>query len=483
MNNMENKELFDLGSAPVSDDFDPFAMEEELDAGTTEEIPVGQEVSTTQQVQEETPVSVQAGTESVTDVTAGAETELSADVPVNTKAETVVDVAINTKEEPASDIPVNTGERAVVETGDTTVSRNVNVPKSKSVKNAKEETSFEEKPPVFAYAGATETIGDTSMTFDELRIEKAGDFPELDDGKRVSWSVEYGKITKNVPDPKGTSIGKMKSDIESSKEFRDSLKRAKDKNPVCKIKPRVTAQSKGTVTAYKGVFPTLEEAEAAGKVISIVPSRDGRVYEIRDTEMGRFATPVSGCELLSDVQAGFTLALPRIPAEMMMQILAFFRHFVQNGCENEALLNIYWDKEAQEFIVDAPEQVVTKISVDSQISEKFSGDRYIHYMDIHSHNTMGAFFSPIDDHDEKATRLYTVVGRLDGCVPEIKTRISNGGKFLEIDPAEVFEFSGVSFPDEWKEHVTSEQKNKKPCHRMLHKLSKAKKKLKRKVMK
>lgn len=474
MNNMENNELFDLGSAPASDDFDPFAMDEELDAGITEGSPAEQE---------EASASEQTGTEPDSVISAGAEGEPAADVSVNAKAETVSDNAANTKVEPAADIPVNTGEEAAVKTSNATVSGNTGVPESKPVKNVKAETDFEEKLPVFAYAGAMETISDTSMTFDELRIEKAGDFPELDDGKRVSWSVEYGKITKNVPDPKGTSIGKIKSDIESSKEFRDSLKRAKDKNPVCRIKPRVTAQSKGTVTAYKGVFPTLEEAEAAGKVISIVPSRDGRVYEIRDTEMGRFATPVSGCELLSDVQAGFTPALPRIPAEMMMQILAFFRHFVQNGCENEALLNIYWDKEAQEFIVDAPEQVVTKISVDSQISEKFSSDRYIHYMDIHSHSTMGAFFSPVDDHDEKATRLYTVVGRLDGCVPEIKTRISNGGKFLEIDPAEVFEFSGVSFPDEWKGHVTSGQKNKKPCHRMLHKLSKAKKKLKRKVMK
>jgi len=493
MNNMENNELFDLGSAPVSDDFDPFAMDEELDVATLEGIPAEQEETMPQQVQEETPVS--EATETAPDIPVSTEEELAVDAPADAKAETVADIAantkvetvadavVNTKEEPVSDIPASTGEESAVKTSDAAVSGNKSVLESKPVKNAKVEANFEEKPPVFAYAGATETIGDTSMTFDELRIEKAGDFPELDDGKRVSWSVEYGKITKNVPDPKGTSIGKMKSDIESSKEFRDSLKRAKDKNPVCKIKPRVTAQSKGTVTAYKGVFPTLEEAESAGKVISIVPSRDGRVYEIRDTEMGRFATPVSGCELLSDVQAGFTPALPRIPAEMMMQILAFFRHFVQNGCENEALLNIYWDKEAQEFIVDVPEQVVTKISVDSQLSEKFSSDRYTHYMDIHSHNTMGAFFSPVDDHDEKATRLYTVVGKLDGCIPEIKTRISNGGKFLEIDPAEVFEFSGVSFPDEWIEHVTSGQKNKKPCHRMLHKLSKAKKKLKRKVMK
>jgi hypothetical protein len=30
-------------------------------------------------------------------------------------------------------------------------------------------------------------------------------------------------------------------------------KRGADKNPACKVKPRVTAQSKGTPSAYKGV--------------------------------------------------------------------------------------------------------------------------------------------------------------------------------------------------------------------------------------
>ena len=331
---------------------------------------------------------------------------------------------------------------------------------TEQAKPSKTEQSFEEKLPVFTYGGATEEISDTSKTFDELRIEKSSDFPELEEGKRVSWTVEYGKITKNVPDPKGTSIGKMKSDIETSKEFLDSLKKAKDKNPVCKVKPRVTAQSKGT--AYKGVFTTLEEAEASGKAISIVPARDGKVYEIRNTEIGRFITPVEGCDMLSEVKPGFISGLPLIPSKLVMKIFAFFRHFVTEDSENEALLNIYWDKENKEFVADAPQQVATKASVDTQLNEKFADERYIHYMDIHSHNTMNAFFSPVDDRDEKATRLYTVIGKLNEHAPEIKTRISNGGKFLNIDPAQVFEIANFSFPKEWEDNVKIKQTKSLP---------------------
>lgn len=385
MNEQENKDMLDLGSAPIDDDFDPFADFEEPENGE------------------------------FTEETSGQPAQESASAP-------------NTTETNSS-------------------------AKAQESKDSKTEQELDDKPPVFEYAGAAENIDDTSKTFDELRIDKSGDFPELEDGKRVSWIVEYGKITKTVADPKGMSIGKMKSDIEASKEFIDSLKKAKDKNPVCKLKPRVTAQSKGRASTYKGVFTSIKEAEESGKVISIVPAKDGKIYEIRNTEMGKFITQTTECDMLSEVQAGFTPALPLIPMDMMMRIVAFFRYYMQNGVEKEALLNVYYDTHSKEFFIDAPEQTVAKASVDSKISEEYANERYIHYMDIHSHNSMKAFFSAVDDNDEKATRLYAVIGNLHEYFPDIKIRISNGGKFCEIDPAEVFELVARPFPNEWKENV------------------------------
>jgi hypothetical protein len=41
MNNQENKDLLDLGSTPIDDDFDPFATDEEtesVDTNITEDI-------------------------------------------------------------------------------------------------------------------------------------------------------------------------------------------------------------------------------------------------------------------------------------------------------------------------------------------------------------------------------------------------------------------------------------------------------------
>ena len=60
-----------------------------------------------------------------------------------------------------------------------------------------------EKPPVFYHKGVKEDIEDASMTFEELRIRKSEDFTDLEEGKRVSWSVEYCGIRKEIKDPKG----------------------------------------------------------------------------------------------------------------------------------------------------------------------------------------------------------------------------------------------------------------------------------------
>ena len=89
--------------------------------------------------------------------------------------------------------------------------------------------SLFEKAPVFSYGSAREEITDPGQTFEELRIAKSDDFPELSEGKRVSWTVEYGKVSKSITDPKGTTIRSVKEGIEQSKAFLDGLKKAKDK--------------------------------------------------------------------------------------------------------------------------------------------------------------------------------------------------------------------------------------------------------------
>lgn len=312
-----------------------------------------------------------------------------------------------------------------------------------------------EKPPVFYHKGVKEEIDDPSMTFEELRIRKSDDFTDLEEGKRVSWSVEYCGIRKEVKDPKGTTIISMKEMIERSREFLDALKKTKDKDPCCYVKPKVEMKTKGNA-AYKGKFGTLEEARNSDKVICLIPSNDGRIYELRKMEQGEFIAPKKNVVDFSEVRAGFSPALPKIPAELMGQIIAFFRAFMTDHGENEAFAQIYWDKAEKRFFAYVPKQSVCKEEVEADLHDCLYDDeeRYLCYADIHSHNSMDAFFSGKDDQDERSTGLYLVLGKLDKFYPDVKARIFCGDSFVSIDPNIVMEGLEQPFPKEWLAQVS-----------------------------
>ena len=316
-----------------------------------------------------------------------------------------------------------------------------------------------EKPPVFYHKGVKEDIEDASMTFEELRIRKSEDFTDLEEGKRVSWSVEYCGIRKEIKDPKGTTIISMKETIERSREFLEALKKSKEKDPCCYVKPKVEMKTKGNA-AYKGRFGTLEEARESDKVICLIPSRDGRIYELRKMEQGEFIAPKNNVVDFSEIRAGFIPALPKIPAQLMGEIISFFRSFMTESEENEAMAQIYWDKAEKRFFAYVPKQSVCKEEVEANLHDCPYDDeeRYICYADIHSHNSMDAFFSGKDDRDECSTGLYLVLGRLDHFYPEIKARIFCGDSFVPIDPDTVVEGLERQFPREWLEQVSIRRK-------------------------
>ena len=145
--------------------------------------------------------------------------------------------------------------------------------------------------------------------------------------------------------------------------------------------------------------------------------------------------------------------LPKIPMHLLMFIWDFFAA-LSDKYEWEALVHILYDTKRQKYTVRVPKQEITKVSVDSVMEEEYP-EHLIHVMDIHSHNTMVAKFSAIDDNDEKATRLYAVMGRLDKVLPEITVRASCGGEFIPLDPADVFETKLRSFPhpDIWDRQI------------------------------
>ena len=327
------------------------------------------------------------------------------------------------------------------------------------------------KPAIFSYAKVKENIEDRDSTFEDLRQRYEADFPELSDPKTISWTVNYGKTTKSVSNPGSDKVYDIKAEIENSKAFKEALKKAKtdaEKNPECIVKLFKKAQTKGeALSGIKELCLTKAEAAQTNKPIVLLPSKDGRVYEQRRNEIGCFTAPAENVREFEDIQAEFKMALPKIPAHIFSKVMGFFKS-ISDELHYEVLVHILYDTEEKEYIIKVPKQRISEASVNSETDEPYP-DRYIHVMDFHSHNTMPAVFSGTDNADEKETRLYAVAGRFNRTFPEITVRAGCAGKFIPLNPEDVFEgdFFG-SYPEEWKENIRHwGTEIKKPWHMSL----------------
>ena len=312
------------------------------------------------------------------------------------------------------------------------------------------------KPAIFSYAKVKENIEDRDSTFEDLRQRYEADFPELSDPKTISWTVNYGKTTKSVSSPGSDKVYDIKTEIENSKAFKEALKKAKtdaEKNPECIVKLFKKAQTKGeALSGIKELCLTKAEAAQTNKPIVLLPSKDGRVYEQRRNEIGCFTAPAENVREFENIRAEFKMALPKIPAHIFSKVMGFFKS-ISDELHYEVLVHILYDTEEKEYIIKVPKQRISEASVNSETDEPYP-DRYIHVMDFHSHNTMPAVFSGTDNADEKETRLYAVAGRFNRTFPEITVRAGCAGKFIPLNPEDVFEgdFFG-SYPEEWKENI------------------------------
>lgn len=315
------------------------------------------------------------------------------------------------------------------------------------------------KNAIFSYGSAKEAITDRDCTFEDLREKYTSDFPELGSSDKVSWTVFYGSVTKKINNPGSDKVYEIKGEIEKSKAFLDGLKKAKkeaDKNPDCLVKPSKSAGTKGKVLkfpAYKEFCTSLEDAQKSQKAIVVLPSKDGRLYQMRKTPIGNFTAPINQVNEFDEINMGFNMSLPKIPMELLMFVLNFFEE-MSKKFEYEALVHILYDTVHKKYTIRVPEQEISHARVDSVLSEPYSED-LIHVMDFHSHNTMPAKFSGVDDEDEKETRLYAVAGRFGRGFPDIKVRAGCAGEFIDVPLEQVFDINFKVFPHPpmWDEKV------------------------------
>jgi PRTRC genetic system protein A len=158
---------------------------------------------------------------------------------------------------------------------------------------------------------------------------------------------------------------------------------------------------------------------------------------------------------------GFQLLGPKIPVEILDQIVAFFKAVYEKQ-ETEAAALIRWNDESKEYYVEIPGGPDGKEQELSTAGVKYRpnpADRNAIVMDIHSHHTMDAFFSGTDDADEKFTQLYAVVGNIDHSQPTISVRARlNGEDVAEPGIRDVFDMPKTGYPESWMEKIKEPDK-------------------------
>ncbi|MFC5402378.1 hypothetical protein [Cohnella soli] len=226
--------------------------------------------------------------------------------------------------------------------------------------------------------------------------------------------------------------------------------------------PMVTGGKKGAFFSQglKGFFFRSQDLAKHKEPINILAGQDG-YYEVRENPIGVFVSKVPVVEELEPCREGFKMNLPKIPADLFTQLVTFFYDY---ACfEVEVMGVFYWDTENDRYVLDVPFQSVSKTRINVSYSD--FPPQFIKVAEIHSHNTMPAWFSDIDDEDEKGTMLYGIVGRIQKGINQVKfdlvVRAGVAGRFIHLEPETIIEgeypkgacVDPIRYPMSWQDRV------------------------------
>lgn len=174
------------------------------------------------------------------------------------------------------------------------------------------------------------------------------------------------------------------------------------------------------------------------------------IYERRNTPIGSFVHVKHAIKtpyLTAVGTPSFTLELPKPPVGLLSGVATFFRKIMKTMNNCEVMVQIYWCISEQKYKIYVPVQRVAgaTISFDHSVELQNNPDMYWVF-DIHSHNTMGAFFSGTDSADEKSTRIFGVLGQLNKTEYASVWRAGVNGKFVAQTKEDVWDMTNTA---EW----------------------------------
>lgn len=187
-----------------------------------------------------------------------------------------------------------------------------------------------------------------------------------------------------------------------------------------------------TRSPWIGLYTRMADLEAGSEPIRLLAAQDG-VYDIRTTPIGTFRVKRPDLALETCTE-GLTLAIPRMPATVLAALVERCRAALPHEC----LVNVYWHPGRDGFEIEAPPQTAGMSHVTTDDATDPYDPQRPRVLQVHSHGTVPAFFSSVDDADEQATGCYGVLGELDRPIPSMAWRMACGGRYVPLAVTDLF---------------------------------------------
>ena len=140
-------------------------------------------------------------------------------------------------------------------------------------------------------------------------------------------------------------------------------------------------------------------------------TRDG-LFLVKRTPFFEAAVPAAGIPWLEPQEPGVKLTAPPLPAQLLLQAVAFFRA-VYARYKSEAVALLAWREATRSYELVIPHQTVGGGHCDYEVRDFPAG--LTRLGTIHSHAAIDAFHSERDDADERfEDGFHLTVGNLDG---------------------------------------------------------------------
>lgn len=163
-------------------------------------------------------------------------------------------------------------------------------------------------------------------------------------------------------------------------------------------------------------------------------NKTSKLFRVESTPVSLTIAPINHNE-----GGRFEFRLPKVPFSIFRLINIFFEK-VSTLYDTEVMLRLFYKKDTQGYYLELPVQRVTSSTIHAEFDQIIQMDySYIHIADFHSHNKYPAFFSDIDNRDEKANLVYGVFGPYNmNTDAKFCLRASTGGYYKNIKIDDLF---------------------------------------------